>query len=65
MAEYCAECFINKVAVPSDNLDYFDLELSDDEYLCEGCGYREPVVIGVRDSEDIKNNTYKAISFDE
>lgn len=55
MAEFCKECFMRSIAVPSDNITDDMLVMSEWVNWCEGCGEWKPVVLYVNWSED--NNT--------
>lgn len=48
MAEFCKECFKEKIAVPSDGITDDMLVMSEELDFCEGCCEWKPVVIGVK-----------------
>ena len=54
MAEFCKECFKEKLTVPSDGITDDMLVVSEYVDFCEGCGEWKPVVLYVR-WEDAKN----------
>lgn len=48
MAEFCKECFIKKIIVPSDSVSEDMLIMSKYSKLCEGCCGWKPVVVGIK-----------------
>lgn len=51
MAEFCQECFVEKIMSSTEQMLYemrkLSLQLSEDSELCEGCGKILPVVIAI------------------
>ena len=52
MAEFCAKCFMKKIAIPSDNITEDMLIMTDESELCEGCCEIKPVVVRVATKEE-------------
>ena len=48
MAEFCKECFLEKLTVPSESFTEQDLEMSDIDDLCESCNQVKPFVLAVK-----------------
>jgi hypothetical protein len=53
MAEFCKECFKEKIAVPADNITDDILVMSEDDDFCEGCCRWKPIVLSVKRREDV------------
>ena len=49
MAEFCKECFMEKIAIPSDGTTEDMLIMSVEPDFCEGCGKIKPFVIEVKE----------------
>lgn len=45
MAEFCKECFLDKICAPSDKMDESRLIMSEELDFCEGCGNVDFVVV--------------------
>ncbi len=65
MAEFCKECFKEKIAVPSDNITDDMLMLSAAWDICEGCGEYRPMVVGIETRsvfQDIKDELIGSVN---
>ncbi len=49
MSNFCRDCFLNKIATPSDNITEDALVISDAKNLCEGCCEYKPIVLYIKD----------------
>lgn len=48
MAEFCKDCFMKKIIVPSDGVTEDMLVMTEYSELCEGCCEWKPVVVEVK-----------------
>ncbi len=65
MAEFCKECFMKKIAVPSDNITDDRLVMTEESEFCEGCGEIKPVVIEVKEETYLDKALNAAKSFNK